>query len=66
METTPKEKIQKIIDELGVSTEVQAKAMKISVKTVYNKMNDNIQDHSFNEKNYQDLIGYIKEKVEIL
>ena len=62
MELTPKEKIQKIIDELGISSEIQAKAMKVSVQTIYNKQNDKVLKDNFNEKNYQDFVYYIKEK----
>lgn len=62
METTPKEKIQTIIDKLGISVEIQAKAMKVSVQTIYNKWSEKVVGHSFNEKNYQDLKNYIISK----
>ncbi len=60
---TPKEKIQKIVDDLGMSPEIQAKAMKVSVQTIYQKRNDKIKRDSFNEKNYLNLLNYIKETI---
>lgn len=55
----PKDKIKKLVDDLGISMEMQAKAMNISVKTVYNKWNDKVEDHDFNEKNWQKLKNYV-------
>ena len=55
----PKDKIKKLVDDLGISMEMQAKAMNISVKTVYNKWNDKVEDHNFNEKNWQKLKSYV-------
>jgi len=55
-----KTKIQKIVDTFGMSTEVQAKAIGVSVQTIYNKGNDKVNNHSFNEKNYNKLVEYIK------
>lgn len=55
----PRDKIKKLVDDLGISMEMQAKAMNISVKTVYNKWNDKVEDHNFNEKNWQKLKSYV-------
>ena len=66
METTPKEKINQIVEALGISPEVQAKAMKVSVQTIYNKNNPNVPGHSFNEKNYQNLIEYLEQTLKTL
>ena len=55
----PRDKIKKLVDDLGISMEMQAKAMNISVKTVYNKWNDKVEDHKFNEKNWQKLKSYV-------
>lgn len=62
METSPKEKIQSIIEKFGISAEIQSKAMKVSVQTIYNKWNEKVAGHSFNEKNYQDFKNYIISK----
>ena len=63
---TPDKKIKKIIDDLGISTEIQAKAMSVTVQTVYNKQNEKVMADKLNEKNYQNLVNYIKEKTKKL
>ena len=63
---TPDKKIKKIIDDLGISTEIQAKAMNVRVQTVYNKQNEKVITDKFNEKNYKNLVNYIKEKIKKL
>ena len=63
---TPDKKIKKIIDNLGISTEIQAKAMNLTVQTVYNKQNEKVITDKFNEKNYKNLVNYIKEKIKKL
>ncbi len=63
MSKEPKEKIKNIVDRLGISPKIQAKAMKHRVDTVYKKASDKVTDHNFSEKNYNDLKDYIQLEV---
>jgi hypothetical protein len=63
MSKEPKDKIKNIVDRLGISPKIQAKAMKHRVDTVYKKWYDNVADHNFSEKNYTDLKDYIQQEV---
>lgn len=56
-------KIQTVIDAFGMKDNVVAKAMGISVQTVRNNRSERATRHWFNEKNYNDLIAYIKKEV---
>lgn len=57
-----KEKVLKILDDFGMSGVKAAEAMGVTYATFRNKKNDNAKGHSFNEKNYQDLVYFIKLK----
>lgn len=57
-----KEKVLKILDEFGMSGKKAAEAMGVTYPTFRNKKNDNALGHSFNEKNYSDLVSFIKKK----
>ena len=57
-----KEKVLKVLDDFGMSGVKAAEAMGVTYATFRNKKNDNSLGHSFNEKNYQDLVNFIKEK----
>ncbi len=57
---TAKDKILKIENELGLTAKGMAVAMKISTKTFYNKKNEKILDHTFNDQNYEDLLNHLK------
>lgn len=57
-----KEKVLKILDDFGMTGSKAAEAMGVTYATFRNKKNDNALSHSFNEKNYNDLVIYIKEK----
>jgi len=57
----PGEKINKVLDDFGMSGVKAAQAMGISYDTFRSKKTGKNERHSFNEKNYQDLISFIKE-----
>lgn len=59
----PREKILKIETDLGMSSAAMARAMKVTAATYRNKKSDKNMDHSFNEKNYRDLVDFLKEYV---
>lgn len=61
-----KEKVLKILDDFGMSGKKAAEAMGVTYATFRNKKNNNALGHSFNEKNYQDLVKFIKVKAEEL
>lgn len=61
---TAKDKILKIENELGLTPKGMAVAMKISTKTFYNKKNEKILDHNFNDQNYTDLQNHLKNILE--
>ena len=61
-----KHKVLKVLDEFGMSGKKAAEAMGVTYATFRNKKNDNALGHSFNEKNYQDLINFIKQKAKEL
>ena len=56
-----KEKILKILDDFGMSGVRAAEAMNVAYATFRNKKNDR-PGHSFNEKNYLDLVKFISQK----
>jgi len=56
-----KEKILKILDDFGMSGVKAAEAMGVTYSTFRKKKND-APGHSFNEKNYLDLVKFIQEK----
>lgn len=57
-----KEKVLKILDDFGMSGVKAAEAMGVTYATFRNKKNDNAVGHSFNEKNYHDLVDFIRER----
>lgn len=59
-----KEKVLKILEDFGMSGKKAAEAMGVTYATFRNKKNDNALGHSFNEKNYLDLVKFIKFKAE--
>lgn len=56
-----KEKVLKILESLGMSGKVAAKAMGVTY-TVFRMKKSEQPGHSFNEKNLEDLRGYIKKE----
>ncbi len=65
---TPSQKIKKILDTFGIKGSIAAKAMNVTEST-FNKKNcekESASNHSFNEKNFQDLKNYVKKEAEKL
>lgn len=62
----PINKIIKVLDVFGMSGVKAAEAMGITHATFRQKKNENSTRHTFNEKNYQDLIFFIKKHAEKL
>lgn len=60
MESNIKEKVLKILDDFGMTGSKAAEAMGVTYATFRNKKNDNAASHSFNVKNYNDLVNFIK------
>jgi hypothetical protein len=63
---TPQEKIEKLLNNFGVAGVKASEAMGITYGTFRNKKNPNNTRHSFNEKNHQDLLDFIKNKAKLL
>jgi hypothetical protein len=61
-----KEKVLKILDDFGMSGVKAAEAMGVTPATFRQKKSDSSLGHSFNEKNYLDLVQFIKGKAEQL
>lgn len=59
---TPKDKILKILGDFGMTGLKASEAMGVTYATFRNKKNENAKGHSFNEKNYLDLVNFIKSK----
>lgn len=53
-------KVNEILDNFGMSGKVAAIAMGVTYQTFRNKKNENNESHSFNKKNLEDLIAFIK------
>lgn len=53
-------KINEILNNFGMSGKVAAIAMGVTYQTFRNKKNENNESHSFNKKNLEDLIAFIK------
>jgi len=62
----PIDKINKVLEDFGITGVKAAEAMSVTYGTFKNKRNPNNTQHTFNEKNYQDLISFIKKQVESL
>ncbi|MBE8727967.1 hypothetical protein [Flavobacterium hungaricum] len=58
----PIDKIIKVLEDFGMSGVKAAEAMGITHATFRQKKNENSIRHTFNEKNYQDLVLFIKNK----
>lgn len=61
---TPHEKITAIVNDLGISTDIQAKAMKIKPTSVRKKRS--LNKDKFTEFNYQDLVKFLRSYLESL
>lgn len=59
---TLNEKVLKVLDEFGMMHKKAAQAMGITLDTFAKKKSEKVPWHHFNEKNYEDLINFIKEK----
>lgn len=59
-ETQASKEILKIQENLGLTAKGMAKAMNVSPSTYLNKKNPKVLDHSFNQKNLDDLKSYLK------
>jgi len=55
----PIDKINKVLDDFGITGVKAAEAMGITYATFKSKRNPNNDRHSFNEKNYTDLVTFI-------
>jgi hypothetical protein len=62
----PIDKINKVLDDFGITGVKAAEAMGITYATFKSKRNPNNDRHSFNEKNYQDLLSFIKTQTALL
>jgi len=62
----PIDKVNKVLDDFGMTGVKAAEAMGITYQTFKNKRNPNNTAHTFNEKNYQDLVNFIKKQTESL
>ncbi|MBB4802050.1 hypothetical protein HNP37_002111 [Flavobacterium nitrogenifigens] len=63
---TPRDKIVMIVDRLGMSTEVAAKAMNIREQTFRANRRGTSSRNYFSEKNYTDLLDFIISEMEYL
>lgn len=59
MNMDPIDKVNKVLDDFGITGVKAAEAMGVTYSTFKSKRNPNNDRHSFNEKNYQDLINFI-------
>ncbi|MDK7374515.1 hypothetical protein QP519_03055 [Weeksella virosa] len=66
MENRIETEIYKIQSDLGLTASGIARAMNIAVNTFYNKKNPNNTEHSFNQKNLDDLKNFLKKYVKNL
>lgn len=57
-----KTEVEKIQKDFGMSGVKVAEAMGVSYAVFRNKKNDNAPEHTFNEKNYNDLVQFISKK----
>lgn len=53
-------RVNEILENFGMSGKVAAIAMGVTYQTFRNKKNENNESHSFNKKNLEDLIAFIK------
>lgn len=63
---TPKEKINKILSTFGMTGAKASKIMGIKQDTFNKNNSDKALKNIFNEKNYQDLVDYIKKEAKKL
>lgn len=59
-----KEKVVHVLDTLGMSGKKAAEAMGVTHATFRKKKMDSDPTHNFNQKNLDDLVAFIKQKVE--
>jgi hypothetical protein len=59
-------KVLKILDDFGMSGAKAAEAMGVTYATFRQKKNENSIGHKFNEKNYRDLVDFIKNKTALI
>lgn len=64
--TDPKTKILEILETFGMSGLKASEAMGITYNTFRQKKNDNSIRHTFNERNYEKLVEYIKKHADEL
>ncbi|RUT68707.1 hypothetical protein D0817_20145 [Flavobacterium cupreum] len=62
----PIDKINKVLEDFGITGVKAAEAMGITYDTFKSKKNEKNERHSFNEKNYQDLVSFIKKQTQNL
>lgn len=55
-------KIIAVMETFGMTGSKAAEAMNVTYATFRNKKNENNTSHTFNEKNYTDLVNFIKQK----
>lgn len=66
MMNSPKDKILLIIDRLGISTAVAAKAMFINENTFRKNKSDTLPRNNFTEKNFNDLLNFLIDELGFL
>lgn len=59
-----KEKVLSIMETFGMTPKKAAQIMGVTYGTFRKKKNENVEEHSFNEKNVTKLIEYIKQHSE--
>lgn len=59
-------RIDDILNKFGMSGKIASKTMGVTYQTFRNKKNKNNESHSFNKKNLEDLIAFIKTEAEKL
>ena len=63
---TSRDKVLIVVKIFGMKDSVTGKAMNVTPGTIAKKRSLKSLDHSFNEKNYQDLVKYIKREAKKL
>lgn len=63
---TPKDKILNIVDRIGMSTTIAAKAMNIAENTFRKNKSDTLPRNNFTENNYNDLIDFLIGEIKFL
>lgn len=63
---TPKDKIKMIMDRLGMSGTIAAKAMKMPDSTFRKKIMPSLPNSTFTNKNHSDLVNYLIDEIRFL